>query len=277
MKGFTYLLKVFSLILMTALTIQPAHAADKQAINFITAPTHTKAITEKMYTPLVQYLSQKTGETIKINYPVNYLDYTLKMRKGQYDITFDGPHFTSWRIKELGDTPVARLPGKIQIVVAVPANEDKLLSIDLLAGHKVCAFPSPNLLTMAFLNYFDNPIQQPILIPAKGFTGIQECLKKEKGRAMVLRKKIWEKMDKTGLKLIAEPTDAFPDRTFSIASRIDSTTQAKIKAALLDAEAAPYLNNLLDTFKKKNLVPTDASEYIGMHKLLNPLWGFNKH
>jgi ABC-type phosphate/phosphonate transport system substrate-binding protein len=275
MNSITRLL-IAGLSLSTLFSAQYSFAeADNNVINFITAPTHKKAITQKIYTPLTEYLSQKTGKTIQLTYPINYLDYTLKMRKGQYDITFDGPHFTSWRMKELGDIPVARLPGKIQIVVAVAAKEEKVTSLDQLAGLKVCAFPSPNLLTMAFLNHFENPIRQPLLVPTKGFSGIIECLKTEKGKAMVLRRKIWEKMDKTGFKLIAEPAESFPDRTFSVASRIDIQTQQAIREALLSPDAAPYLKNLLETFKKSNLVATDVNEYNGLHKLLNPLWGFN--
>jgi len=243
-------------------------------ITFITAPTHSKQKTKEIYTPITDYLSKKAGIEVKLIYPINFLDYINKMRKGSYDITFDGPHFASWRIKNLGDAPVARLPGQIKIAIITKAQHSRFNNMDDLVGQRICAFASPNLLTMAYLDNYENPVRLPVTVPAKGFKGLVKCLKDNKGKAAVLRDKMWNKMDKTGLKLISIPENAYPDRTFTLSSKIDLATQLVIQKALTSPEAEAPLSKLLKTFKKPKLITASKEEYDGVDQLLKPIWAF---
>ncbi|MCK4707185.1 MAG: PhnD/SsuA/transferrin family substrate-binding protein [Gammaproteobacteria bacterium] len=259
---------------MSCFTANAESVEYAETITFITAPTHSKQKTTEIYTPITEYLTKKTGKEVKLILPINFLDYINKMRKGVYDITFDGPHFASWRIKNLGDTPIVRLPGKIKIAV-VSKSEYKIFDkLDDLIGQRVCAFASPNLLTMAYLDHYTNPIQTPIPVPAKGFKGLVKCLNEDKGKAVVLRDKMWNKMDKTGLKLIDVPEHSYPDRTFTISSRIDSETQRIIHQALISPEAKAPLSKLLKTFKKPELITASKKEYDGTEQLLRSIWAF---
>ena len=277
MKITNRFIKVTSLYLtlVMSITISQHALANSNTIKFITAPTHSKAITREIYTPLINYLSKTTGKKIELVYPINFLDYSMKMRKGQFDIAFDGPHFVSWRVKKFNDVPVARLEGEINIVVVIPKTETKFNTLSQLAGHKVCAFPSPNLLTMGFLNHFQNPMRQPILTYAKGFKGLQRCLESKKGKAMVLRKEFWNKMNQSAYKILDTQNISYPERTLTIASRIDSNTRNAITNATLNPAATPYLQKLLGTFRKKALTSASANEYNEIYKILAPVWGFN--
>ena len=250
--------------------------AAAESLKFITAPTHSKQQTLAIYKPIVDYLSDKTGKEIELTFPINFLDYVNKMRAGVYDITFDGPHFTSWRIKHLGDTPVVRFPSQIKIAVITTSDYPQFENIDDLVGRRVCAFASPNLLTMAYLNHYPNPIRLPVIIPAKGFKGLLQCLKTGKGKAAVLRDKIWHKIDKTGLKLISIPEASYPDRTFTVSNRIDTATKNIIQQALLAPEATPHIHKLLKTFKKPEFIEASEKEYEGIDQLLNQIWAFKK-
>ena len=116
----------------------------------------------------------------------------------------------------------------------------------------------------------------PVITPAKGFKGLIQCLQAEKGQAAVFRDKMWEKMDKTGLRLVAAPERGYPERTFSVASRVDAGTQQKIKAALLSDEGQKSAQKLLQVFKKPNLVEALPNQYDGLDKLLYSTWGFRK-
>jgi len=92
--------------------------------------------------------------------------------KTTYDMVFDGPHYTAWRMERQGAVPVARLPGVISIVVAV-REDSTIRHLDDLIGHNVCAFSSPNMLTMDFLNYFRNPARPAHHAAHRGFQGNQ--------------------------------------------------------------------------------------------------------
>ena len=203
--------KMRSTIGLICLISTAAFAADDRAdpIVFSTAPTHSKAETVKLYTPLMNYLSQVTGRKFVIKPAANFIGYSVRMRLNKYDMLFDGPHLNGWRMVNMDHTPIVRFPGTIKIVVAADKRA-KLTSLDdLKAGHaRVCAFASPNMLTMAFLSYFPNPIQQPNLLRIQGFKGLVTCLKSGRGQAAVLRDKLWEKIkdeDKANMELIASP------------------------------------------------------------------------
>lgn len=247
-----------------------------ESYKFISAPTHSKQQTKALYTPLIKYLSEKTGKEIELIFPINFLDYINKMRRGKYDITFDGPHFASWRIKNLGDTAIARFPGAIKIAIITKEEHATLNTMNDLIGRRVCGFSSPNLLTMAYLDYYTNPIQIPVIVPTKGFKGVVKCLKSGKGKAAILRDKIWNKINKTGLKLISIPENSYPDRTFTVSNRINETTRLTIQKALLSEEAKGHITKLLKTFKKTNLIHTNNDEYIDVDKLLKPIRAFRK-
>jgi len=262
------------LLLLVMSTMQVVSAAEKPLI-FSAAPSHSMQETKDIYTPIVNFLSNEIGRKIILEPAINFIDYTNKFKKDRYDIIFDGPHFVGWRIAKYQHTPIARLPGQIKIIVATRKN----LAIDSykdLAGQRVCTFASPNMLTMSFLEYFPNPAQQPVMVTAKGFKGLEKCLLHEpRIYAAVLRDKMWNKMkNKQDLKILFAPERGYPERTFSTSNRIDAYTRSQIAAALLSDQAKPHLQKLLKTFKREKLIAATTEEYEGLGLLLKNIWGF---
>ncbi len=254
------------------------YAANDELI-FATAPTHSAAETKKIYTPIVDYLSKKTGKKIKLSIPRSFTQYSIQMQRGDYDIIFDGPHLADWRIQHQQHRPIVRLPGRIQVVVAVK-NDSKLKKLsDLQYGIKACAFFPPNLLTMTFLSHYSNPARQPSIIRVQGFKNLIKCVKKEKGDVAVLRKKLWGKANKTGankgLKIMAAFPETFPERTFTVGSKISPDLAASITKLLLNNEGQKAAGALLKRFKKKNLIKANPREYNGLSNLVSTVWGFN--
>ena len=194
-----------SIVALLFLFSTVVNAADDEIV-FSTAPTHSKKETIKLYTPLMSYLSEVTGKKFVIKPAANFIEYSVRMRLGKYDMLFDGPHLNGWRMANLEHTPIVRFPGTIRIVVAAKKDSRLTSMEDLEGGYaRVCAFSSPNMLTMAFLSYFPNPVRQPSLVRTQGFKHLVSCLKSDHGQAAVLRDKLWGKIsdeDKAELKLI---------------------------------------------------------------------------
>jgi len=182
------------------------YAADNEIV-FATAPTHSAQETTKLYNPIVKFLSAKTGKKLTLAVPKSFIEYSTSMQAGKYDMVFDGPHLSGWRMDRQQHVPIIKFPGKIKIVIA--AKEDSVLSNmdDLQYGVRICSFTPPNMLTMAMLSYFPNPSKQPDLIRVQGFKKLIKCLKTGKGDAAVLRDQLWVKAEKSGasrgLKIIA--------------------------------------------------------------------------
>ena len=90
----------------------------------------------------------------------------------------------------------------------------------------------------------------------------------------ILRDKMWEKMEQSGLTLIDLPEKSYPERTVTVSSRIPKETQDKIAAALLSPEGQKAAASLLKRFKKDKFIPAQKQDYDGLDKLLKPVWGF---
>ena len=265
--------ELFLTALVLFIIVVPFAQAEKPLI-FATAPTHSTQKTLEIYQPLIDYLSEVSGKEIEIRTATTFIDYNNNLQKDNYDIIFDGPHFVGWRMEKFGHVPIARLPGYIKIVIVIK-KDSNITSMEQLTGQRVCSFPSPNMLTMAFFEHFTNPIRQPVPIPARGFKGLEKCLQRDDIVAAVLRDKMWAKMkNKDQYKILFAPDTAYPERTFSLSPSIDAATRKKITYALLSRKGQEYLQNLLTTFKRDRLVPARPNEYKDLGLLLVPVWGF---
>ncbi|MGD8514877.1 MAG: PhnD/SsuA/transferrin family substrate-binding protein [Granulosicoccaceae bacterium] len=266
----------FALILLPGFV----NAATDEPIIFTTAPTQSVEQTEKLYGPLGDYLSKATGKEVKLVPARNFLEYTSKMRKGEYDIIFDGPHFVGWRMKKLGDTPVARLPGEL-VFVAIVKDGGPITDMKQLIGKKVCAVNSPNLATLSVLDQFDNPVRQPVLVSSPSFKDAVSCLQTGKGVAAIIPTKFWGKWSKKGKTkglrvLYSTGKQPLPPRTFTVSKRVDAATRDKIAEALVNSEGKDGPKPVLERFRSKSFVTARNREYKGLEKLLRSVWGFHE-
>jgi ABC-type phosphate/phosphonate transport system substrate-binding protein len=266
------LLKRSALLLLLATPLAQA----QDPIVFSTAPTHGKEDTIRLYTPLIDYLSKATGIPFVLEAADNFIEYSNHMRAGHYDMLFDGPHLSGWRIDNQDHVALARLPGQIAIVV-IGHNDSTVQSMqELERGNiKVCALASPNMLTLAFLSHFPNPVRQPTLLGVQGFAELENCLRSGHGDAAVIRDGQWKNMNQAGLKLLASPQGAYPERTFTIHSRIDPEHRDRIRQALLSEAGTQAFAALLKRFNRDRLIPAGTEEYHGLGQLLSPIWGFH--
>lgn len=268
---------IITCVFISLFLSQALYAANNEFI-FATAPTHSAEETQKLYGPIMKFLSEKTGKKFTLEIASSFIQYSSRMQAGKFDMVFDGPHLVGWRMERQQHIPIVRFPGQIKIVIAT--KEDSVLSSmdDLQYGIRICSFTPPNLLTMSMLSYFPSPAKQPSLIRVQGFKNLMSCLKTGKGNAAVLRDKLWEKAQKSGaakgLKIIAAPTRSYPGRTFTVGPKIDAELRSKITNLLLSEEGLKVMEPLLKRFKKKKTIKANPEEYKGLSSLISSVWGF---
>ena len=264
-------LKAMSLILL----LIPTGLYAQEVISFSTAPTHNREQTLRLYTPLIDYLSQVTGQRFRFEPADNFIEYSTQMRQGKYDMLFDGPHLSGWRIDNQDHEALARLPGQIRFVLIGPQDSTIQSIQELEMGRaKVCAFASPNMLTLSFLNYFPNPARQPMMLRAQGFGELEQCLRNGRGDVAVVRDGQWNSMEQQGLKLIDTQREAYPERTFTISRHLAPELREQIRQALLSEEGKQAMSPILQAFNREQLIPAKSEDYQGLGVLLAPVWGF---
>lgn len=266
------------LTLLSAGVSAASAANNRGVIIFSTAPTQTPKATRKRYQPIADYLSRVLKRRVVLVPAENFIEYSQNIIEDKYDLVFDGPHFAAWRMKKYNHSLVAKLPGKLRFVVVI-REDTHVKNLKRLAGKRVCAVGSPNLLTLGFIDLFPNPAAVPVIMNSKNFNAAIKCAKQHIGIAAVVRDKFWLKKPpkvKAGLKLFYTSKVTWPHRVFTTSARIDARTRQKIAEALLSDKARGPARLVLKQFKAKRFVRPTEAEYKGLGHLLRAIWGFHE-
>jgi len=271
-----FFLSIMAASALFALAPYPALAADP--LVFSAPPRDDKETETRVYGPIAQYISKAIGREVIYRFPGNWLTYQNEMRKGAYDVVFDGPAFISWRILKLGHEPIAKLPGKLGFVAVVRSDNAAVQSLKQLAGRPVCALAPPNLATLSFQSQYDNPARQPLIVEVQSFEdGYKNMLQGQRCTAAVLRDKMFEKLtakDPQARELWRSPGIA--NQGFSAGPKLSAAERDKMRQALTAEASKNAMAMFYDRFSKdKLLVPANSAEYAGLAMLLKDVWGFD--
>lgn len=239
------------------------------------APRDAKEKEEATYKPLTDFLTQALGQKVTFRHGDNFLVYQSEMRKGTYDIVFDGPHFVGWRMAKLNHVPLVKFPGKLVFVLAVKKDQDKINTLRDMAGRTICAFPSPNLATLTVLDEFDNPARQPLILESSSFPDSYKQMVAGKCAGAILQKKLFDDLDKEKQAAkILFTSKPLPNQAFSAGLRVNAELRTKFVNALLSPEGLVASEKMREAFKVSKFEAASVEEYQGLGRLLRNEWGF---
>lgn len=243
----------------------------------LSAPPREDEKTAKgMYEPIAEYLSQAIGKKVVFRYSGDWLSYQTEMKKGAYDIIFDGPHLTGWRAAKLQHSTLAKAPGDHVFAVAALKQDNKLSEVRQLVGRRVCAMNPPNLGALTLLNEFSNPARQPVIVHTRSWEGIYKGLIDGRCQAAVLPLKNLQKYDRSLATKVLYRGPAFPNQAFSAGPRLTRDDQAKLARALTSTEANAVTAKLREAYViETGFVLAKKEEYLGMAAMLKDSWGYN--
>jgi ABC-type phosphate/phosphonate transport system substrate-binding protein len=242
-------------------------------------PRETREDGERIYGPIAQLLSKELGEKVIYVRAVNWIDYSNDMKKGAYDIIFDGPHFAAWRVKHLDNAPLVKLPGALTFVVIAHANDPGTNSLRDLRTGAICSLAAPNLGAMAILAQFDNPIYQPSTVEALEPMGVMKAFKANKCRAAIMMDKLLKKLSDDDKKLIKViyTSRSYPDQTITVSKRVKEEQRKALVTALTANGGVPAAKALLGLYTKQatHFEVAQLDEYAGLEDLLEGvIWGW---
>ena len=237
---------------------------------FTAPPRESQEKGVEIYEPIADFLTKKTGERIIYRHPGSWEEYSRGMQSGEYDLAFDGPHFVSWRIKNIDHNVIVKLPQLHIWRVIARSDNNAVNSMDDLVGRKVCAPKSPNFGMLTMMSHFSNPDKQPVHVITKGWKDGFNGVVQGKCEATVLPKTNHKKFDSGLTKTKAVHTHLpYPNQAFTAGPRIDSTLRSKIKKAMLSKDGQMALSKLRDRFTHgAQLVAAENEEYEGISLVL---------
>ena len=271
-------MRTVSKLLLTFISLFICHQSYADYI--LTAPPRENPDKgEALYGPIAEKLSAVLNEPVRYEQASSWADYAKQMRKGRYDIVFDGPHFVGWRQRHLEHTPVAQLPGSLEFYVVTNKDSVSIKNKRDLIGKKICGFPSPHLGTGLVYDIFENPVLQPTIYEVKG--GQKNALiafKQGHCDATIFRTSLFKKLPKKErdtLKIVAT-TKSLPNQTFSISKRL-SKKRKEIEKFLHSKAGASAADGLLSRYSKnaKYFTKPNVNNYSAAADVLEGVvWGW---
>lgn len=267
--------------LLASLSVALSSMAHAELI-FTAPPRESPEAGQRMYGPIAEQLSELLGQPVVYEHPKAWQTYSFEMRRGRYDIVFDGPHFAAWRIAHIDHMPVVKLPGSLVFVVIAKSDNTLVRTLDDLNARRVCGIASPNLGTMTLLSQYPNPARQPMVVDVRqgGFKAVYEAWKEGKCEAAVLRDQFFAKKvseeDKAKIKVIFT-SKPIPNQTITVGPKITSRQRSVLTQQWTSEQGAASASGLFGRFSRKTtkFEMADAPQYDGLNLLLEGLlWGW---
>lgn len=250
--------------------------AERGQYVFSAPPRESTQAAGEIYGPIAEYLSKVTGKQVVFHYSGNWINYQSEMRKGEYDLVFDGPHLNAWRAAHLQHNILVKAPGDTTFVVAVKQNNDKLQDLEQLMGRAICGMSPPNLGTLTVLGQFDNPLRQPLIVSTRSWDSIYQEMQAGRCAAAILPTHNLAKYDPQGAATrIIFRAKAYPSQALSAGPRVSPEDQAKITRAMTWPDARSATAKLRDAYALTgDFQPVGKDEYAGVASMLKDTWGY---
>ena len=246
---------------------------------FSAPPRGSEAKERATYEPLVKAISKAIGVNVQYVYPQNFIQYSVNMQKGHYDIVFDGPHFSEWRKVNLNHTILVNLPENLQFFVVTPKGRVHVNSLHDLVYQTICAQVTPQLGTLMLLQNYYQTATEPQLHLVRGEDKVFTEFTSGKCTAAVLRDKTYFKMppaDRAAYKVIYTSPMA-PNDAITAGPKV-SLEQRKILVALLtNPDAMKVAAPIFERFSRNAIAFNVANpdQFKGLDQLLQLAFGWD--
>lgn len=260
-----FILVAFSALL--SLQILPVRAAE---YTLVVQPILPPSETRKAFEPLAAYLSQATGQQIKLVTALNFLTYWETMKQKKYQLILDAAHFTGYRVTHMGYTVLGKIPGEVSYTLVTGPNTMVLGASDLI-GKTIATIAPPSLGAVRLTQLFPNPLRQPVIVEVNNSVDAIRDVLQGKVIAALVPSPLVQQYPNLNTVLTTDPV---PHIALSAAPSVPKPVQKAIKNALLNAEKTPAGKAMLKAINFPGFVPTSAQRYAPYGKLLQGTWGY---
>jgi len=269
LKHITTLRVIQTLLSLLILTLS-GHSLAQEEYNLVIQPIQSPEKTMKTFQPLADYLSQATGQKIKLVTARNFVSYWQQMRKGKYDIVLDAAHFTGWRISKLKYIPLAKVTSVVSFTL-VTHVDNPVLDPEELIGRRVAVLSSPSMGAVRLAELFPNMMRQPVIVNVNNSQEAVQKIESKKAAAAIIPSRM---VGAFPFLVPVETTEQVPHMALSASPKVPKDIRKKIQTALINATKSPEGRALLEKLVLESFEPTSARAYRKYGKLLKGMFGY---
>lgn len=230
-------------------------------------PIFTPDQAELVYQPLVDYLNDVLPYRFELETPPDYHRYWLSARRGENPhLVLEEPHLVSYRMARHDYTPLVRSeePITYSLLTSV-GNEDS--SVQDFVGQRVSSMPAPSLGYLILANWFDNPMQQPMIQSnaSSWLDAVEIVFSMEADAAIVPHNLVSRYVNMQNVLTSQE----FPGLTIAASAAVPEDIQEEIRDALLELHENEAHFAALNELDIDQFISADASNFEDLDEWLS--------
>ncbi len=272
--------KIVGLFVLVVAAVMLVSGVARAEIKMGTLPRLSAEELQRMYAPLMEYLSKETGEKVSLLVPKDFPAFKEAVKTGQMDIGFSNPLIyvearDKTRIEPLALSSEPKSGTRLRGIIIV-RKDSGIMSVQDLKGKKFVFMekdsPAGYLFQILLLNKagFDTKKDITVLPFAKRHEKVVAAVLDKTADAGGIREdeldKVKDKLDISQVRIVGY-TDYFPNWPFFATPKLKADTSAKIKAALLKLKPNDPKNEpILGPARLTGFIPVGDKEYDDLRK-----------
>ena len=223
--------------------------------------------------PLADYIGALTGRRCSIVMPPNFPAYWEAVRRNGYDLAFDAPHFTDYRVQKFGFTVLVKTPETASYSLLV--REDAAARDPAwLVGRRIASLGLLSIGTLRLNALFPNPMRQPVMVDVHSTEEAAELLLAGNVEAAFLPTSlVGRRVGQTGI-AVALTTEPIPRLALSASPRLAPPLTDKIHDGLLRAHTTEGGRKMLHAIGLDYLDAATPEDFANQSYVLRGYWGY---
>jgi ABC-type phosphate/phosphonate transport system substrate-binding protein len=248
-------------------------AAGAAEFTLAVEPSYPPEQVQEVYRPLSEYLGKSTGHRFTVVASRNYHFYWRDIRQNtKVDFVFEEAHFTEFRARRFGFTPLARKAEPTVYAILADAEHSER-GVEGLVGRRIVTMPSPSLGFALLAEFYKNPVSQPeFRSEASSWRDGVEMVFSGDAEAAMVPDFIAEQYP--NLVEVAR-TREFLGTTVSAAPDVPEEVKQAVRAALLAMHEDESAYDVLVEIGASAFEPAAPRDYVGAEKVLSGFFGYS--
>ena len=263
------------ILALTTLTMlcfrNAAHSETPQEVyTFLIGPTQSATELAKNWTPVMQYLTEKSGISLQFKTSKDIPTFHQQMQEGIYDFAYISPYYYLVSHKSVGYTAFAREKNGKLLGILVVKKGGAIQNVGQLNG-KTVAFPAANAIAATWLPM--HMLQQNNATVTPQYVNSMESVYRSVAKGLfpagggtmqtltALDSKVRDQLQ------VLWTSEPLPPFTFAVHPRIPKDVVAKLQSAMVEMDTNPQGYALLKAINFKGVELTNDAAYDTMRKM----------